>query len=118
MRIRIAYSKIRKQIDDDIQEFVNQLKETTLKNVVNTETMTDSEKVEANKLMKQADTEYKEFVYQKGLETIECSIDDSFTEEEYEEIVDVNAANDVEINNIKISAADLLETFYVLFVNE
>jgi len=38
--------------------------------------------------------------------------------DEYSEIVEVNAGNDVEINGNKIPAADFLEIVYDLFVKE
>lgn len=118
MRIRIAYGKLRTQIDSDIQEFGKQLNETTLKGVGDFNTMTDEEKAIAEQTVKKANAEYEEFVKQKGLEAIESSVDDKFTEEEYEEIVEVNAGNDVELNGTKVSAADLLEIFYNLFIHE
>ena len=39
-----------------------------------------------------------------------------FTEEEFGEIMEVNADNDVEINGNKLNAADFLEVIYGLFV--
>jgi hypothetical protein len=45
-------------------------------------------------------------------------IDDSFTMDEYSDIVDVNSGNDVEINGNKIKATDFLEIIYDLFVKE
>jgi len=40
----------------------------------------------------------------------------SLTEDEYFELVNVNASNDVEINGTKLSSADFLEILYSLFV--
>ena len=57
-----------------------------------------------------------EFVNQKGLEEVKETFDDKLTDDEYAEILDVNSGNDVEINGVKIKAADLMEIFYELFV--
>jgi hypothetical protein len=55
-------------------------------------------------------------VNQKGLEEVSENIDDKISEDEYSEILDVNAGNDVEINGQTLKAADLMEAFYELFV--
>ena len=44
------------------------------------------------------------------------AIDDKITEDDYNEILDINAGNDVTINGQTIKAADLMEAFYELFV--
>ena len=54
---------------------------------------------------------------QKGKDEV-SAIDDVFTLDEYSDIVEVNAGNDVEINGVKISAVDFLEIVYELFVKE
>ena len=38
------------------------------------------------------------------------------TQDEYNEILEVNAGNDVEINGTKLTAPDFLEVLYSLFV--
>ena len=51
--------------------------------------------------------DYNAFLIEKGKE--EVNFNKSFTEEEYEYIVEVNADNNVEINQSKLSAPDFLE---------
>ena len=58
-----------------------------------------------------------EFVNKKGLEEVE-QIDDTFTEEDYSDLVDVNSNNNVEINGTSIKAPDFLEIVYDLFVKK
>ena len=69
-----------------------------------------------NELNTQINSDYIEFVNQKGLEEVKETFDDKLTDDEYAEILDVNSGNDVEINGVKIKAADLMEIFYELFV--
>ena len=62
-------------------------------------------------------SEYQEFLSQKVNEKVEC-IDDTFTMDDYSDIIEVNAGNDVVINNNLIKAPDFLEIIYDLFVKE
>ena len=68
-------------------------------------------------LTNKVNLEYQEFLIQKGKEEVDI-IDDTLTMDEYSDILDINAGNDVEINGNKISAVDLLEIIYDLFVKE
>ena len=63
------------------------------------------------------DSDYLEFIKQKGNEEVK-NIDDTFTMDEYADIVEVNASNDVEINNTLIPAIDFLDIVFNLFVKE
>lgn len=116
MRIRMAYNKIKKQFDSDVQEFTQEIVTNELKELANKQERTEEENVRFEELNKKFDSEYREYVIQKGNEEIKDTIEDTFTEDEYASIVDVNSANDVEINGIKVKAADLLEIIYEIFV--
>lgn len=117
MRIRMAYSKIMKRFEEENKEFSEALitdEFRTLRSLSRNE--------EQNKryieLVNKFNSEYKEYLIQKGNEEIIDRIDDTFTIEEYSEIVDVNSGNNIEINGNKILAADFLEIIYELFVKE
>lgn len=116
MRIRMAYNKIKKQFDSDTQEFVEQLASDEFKELANKTDKTEEETVRFNELSSKVDSDYREFLIQKGSEEITDVIDDTFTEDDYMEIVDINSGNDVEINGTSIKAADYLEIFYEIFV--
>lgn len=118
MRVRMAYNKVKKQFDEDSREFTNQIVTDELKNLVNKPDKTEEEEKRFRELNDKANAEYQEYLVQKGLEEITTPIDDVFTLDEYSEILDVNAGNDVEINGNKIKAADLMETFLDLFIKE
>ncbi|MGM9530888.1 hypothetical protein [Intestinibacter sp.] len=118
MRIRIAYNKIKKQFDEDAQEFSKQIVSDELRELANKQDRTSEETERFNELNSKANSEYQEYLIQKGNEEITDAIDDSLTMEEYSDILDINSSNDVEINGNKIKAADLMEAIYDLFVKE
>lgn len=116
MRIRMAYNKIKKQFDQDVEEFTKDIVPERLKELAEKKDKTDAEMTEFTELNNKVNSEYNEFILQKGNEDIEDEINDSITEDEYFEIMEVNANNDVEINGNKIKAADFLEAVYDMFV--
>lgn len=118
MRIRMAYNKIKQQFDSDVQEFTKELVPEELQILVNKEDRTEEETKRFEELNNKVNSEYQEFMIQKGNEEITDSIDDALTVEEYSDILDVNSGNDVEINGHKIPAVDFLEVVYSLFVKE
>lgn len=116
MRIRLAYNKVKKAFDEDVKEFVEQITTDEYKELAQKQNRTEEEEKKYNELNTQINSDYIEFVNQKGLEEIKETFDDKLNEDEYAEILDVNSGNDVEINGVKIKAADLMEIFYELFV--
>lgn len=117
MRIRMAYVKARKAFDTEVQEFMEELIPTEFRELQNKADRTNEENNRLEELTQTINSEYNVYMLQKGQEEINM-IDDSFTEEEYADIVEVNAGNDVEINGNPISAPDFLEIVYGLFVKE
>lgn len=118
MRIRLAYNKIKKQFDEDTQEFTNQIISEELKELMNNSNRTEEQEKRYQELNSKANEEYQEYLIQKGLEEIKDTPEDSITIIEYSDIIDVNSGNNVEINGNKIKAADFLEIVYDLFVKE
>lgn len=116
MRIRMAYNKIKKQFDDDTQEFTNQIISDELRELANKSERTPEEKARFNELNDKTNSEYQEYLIQKGFEEVKDTPDDVITMEEYSDILDVNSGNDVEINGNSVKAADLMEIVFDLFV--
>ena len=116
MRIRMAYSKIKKKFDEEVQEFTNELVPQELKELNSKLDRTDAENLRLEELTNKVNSEYQEFLVQKGNEEISDMIEDSLTEDEFFDIVDVNSGNDIEINGVKISAVDFLEVIHDMFV--
>ena len=117
MRIRLAYNKVKKAFDEDVKEFVEQITTDEYKELVQKTERNEEEEKRFNELTSKINSDYIEFINQKGLEEISETIDDKFTEDEYAEILDINSGNYVEINGNKIKAADFMEVFYEMFIS-
>ena len=118
MRTRMAYNKIKKQFDEDAQEFANQIISDELKDLANKTDRNAEENTRYEELNAKANAEYQEYLVQKGLEEVSDAPEDSITMDEYSDILDINSGNDVEINGNTIKAADLMEIVFDLFVKE
>ena len=116
MRIRLAYNKIKKQFDEDTQEFSKQIVSDELRDLASKTKRTPEQETKFNELNSKANSEYQEYLIQKGNEEIKETPNDSFTEDEYFDILDINSEGEYEINGQKIKATDLMEVFYDLFV--
>lgn len=117
MRIRMFYAKIVKSFESELQEFAQEIIPEELKLLASKSNRTDSENARMQELSTIFNSEYSEFVTQKGLESV-AVIDDTFTFEEYSEILEVNAGNNVVINGTTVLAPDFMELVYTLFVKE
>lgn len=116
MRIRMAYSKVKKQFEEEVQEFTNELVPQELKDLNSKVDKTEEDNARIEELTNKVNSEYQEFLIQKGNEEVSDMIDDSLTEDEYFDIMDINSGNDVEINGNKINAIDFLEIVHDMFV--
>ena len=114
MGMRIALSKFRNQFDQDAQEAIQGFKPSDFDVLAQKQDRTPEEEKELKEMSDKLTEEYNAFVIAKGNEIV--SFDKKFTEEEFGEIMEVNADNDVEINGNKLNAADFLEVIYGLFV--
>lgn len=116
MRMRMAYSKIKKQFDEDTQEFSKQIVSDELRDLANKSDRTPEENERFNELNSKANAEYQEYLIQKGKEEVKDFTDTVLTDEEYADILDINSDGEYEVNGQKIKAADLMEAVYELFV--
>ena len=116
MRVRLAYNKIKKQFDEDTQEFSKQIVSDELRDLASKTKRTPEQETKFNELNSKANSEYQEYLIQKGNEDIKETPNDSFTEDEYFDILDLNSEGEYEINGQKVRATDLMEVFYDLFV--
>jgi len=117
MGMRIEYGKIRKQFDEDVQEFVKGLNSDKLTELQQKGDRTEAEEKELQELTDKLNGDYRAYVESRLKEEVTVS-DRSFTEADYAELVEVNAGNDVEINGTKLQATDFLEILYTLFFDE
>lgn len=117
MRIRMAYSKIKKNFDAELQEFTEELITDEYRELSSKTERTAEEEARFKELTNAINSDYQEFLMQKGKEEVD-GIEDAFTMDEYSDILEVNAGTEFEINGNKIPAADFLEIVYDLFVKE
>lgn len=115
MSMRIEYGKIRKQLEEDLKEFVDTLTTDDMKILASKVNKTPEEETQITSWNKQINEDYNAYVDKRGKEEVNVT-NTSLTEDEYNQIVEVNAENDVEINGTKLSAPDFLEVIYSLFV--
>ena len=101
----------------ELKDNDKELSKDEYKELVQKTERNEEEEKRFNELTSKINSDYIEFINQKGLEEISETIDDKFTEDEYAEILDINSGNDVEINGNKIKAADFMEVFYEMFIS-
>lgn len=114
MGVRIELGKIRRQLEEDLQEAVKELTPKGYQELIMKEDKTEEDKAQVEAWNKQINEEYNAYVDKRGKE--EVQIDTTLSEDEFAQIIEVNAGNDVEINGTKLNAADFLEVLYSLFV--
>lgn len=117
MSMRIEYGKIRKIFDDDIQEFTKGILEDRFNALQEKKERTEAEDKEYNDFINKYNQETNEYISKRSMDPVSVK-DYSFNMDEYSEIMETNASNDVEINGAKISAPDFLEVLYEIFVKE
>ena len=115
MSMRIEYGKIRKSLEEDLKEFVNSLTTDDMKILASKADKTLEEINQIQSWNNQIKDEYNTYISKRGREEVNI-INDTFTEDEYNQIVKVNTENDVEINGTHLNAPDFLEVIYNLFV--
>ena len=114
MSMRIELGKVRKQLEEDLQEAVKELTPKGYQELIMKENKTEEDKAQVEAWNKQINEEYDAYVDKRGKE--EVQIDTTLSEDDFAQIIEVNAGNDVEINGTKLNAADFLEVLYSLFV--
>ena len=117
MKMRIEMSKIRKAFDEDIKQFMNELISDRFKELRDKleDQKTEEEKKEFEQLIAKANSDYEVYIRQRSQDKVTLNTY-TFTEDEFNEILEVNSDIEAEINGVKMSAADILEVIYVLFV--
>ena len=114
MSMRIELGKVRKQLEEDLQEAVKELTPKGYQELIMKENKTEEDKAQVEAWNKQINEEYNAYVDKRGKE--EVQIDTTLSEDDFAQIIEVNAGNDVEMNGTKLNAADFLEVLYSLFV--
>ena len=116
MNMRIKLGKIRKDFDNDVQEAIKDLTPEGFPELAQKAERTEEEEAKFQEMNKKINEDYQAFIIERGKDKV--TVEAHITEDEYAQILEVNADNDVDINGQKLSAPDFLEVFYSLFVDE
>ena len=103
MSMRIELGKVRKQLEEDLQEAVKELTPKGYQELIMKENKTEEDKAQVEAWNKQINEEYNAYVDKRGKE--EVQIDTTLSEDDFAQIIEVNAGYDVEINGTKLNAA-------------
>lgn len=114
MNMRILLGKVKVKFNSECKDFVDSLKSEEFEELNNKENRTEKEETLLKELINKINNDYNAFITEKGNE--EVLEDTKFTEEEYNQIIQVNADNDIVIEDSKLSASDFLEVIHTLFV--
>lgn len=117
MSMRIELGKIRKSFDEDVKEFADSVIPDELRELASKQDKTEEEEAQFNALNDKVNGEYNAYIIQRGQKEVDVE-KSVLTLDEFNELVEVNAGNDVEINGQKIASGDYLEILYSLFVEE
>lgn len=116
MNMRIKLGKVRKDFDNDVQEAIKDLTPEGFPELAQKTERTEEEEAKFQEMNKKLNEDYQAFVIERGKDEVDVVA--TFTEDEYAQILEVNADNDVDINGQKLSAPDFLEAIYSLFVED
>jgi molecular chaperone GrpE (heat shock protein) len=117
IRIRAKYNKIKKELNKEVEMFLSELRSEEFELLHNNPNRSEEENRNYSIFINNITECFNEYLHQKGIEEV-ADVDDSFTIDEYADILDVNIDNSVEINNAIVSAEDFMEIVYELFVKE
>lgn len=116
MAMRIEYSKVRKQFDEDIQEFIKGVTPEGFIELQNKKDRTEEEQKTLDEMISKINVEYNAYI--NKISSNECNVkNEKLTEDDFNEIVAVMPEDDIEINGQKISIGDYLEILHTLFVD-
>lgn len=118
MSMRIEYGKVRKQFDEDLQEFVRGLSPDELQELQQKTERTDEENAKLTEMVNKLNAEYQDYINKKGSEEVSVKNEGKFSEDEYSELVAVCPSGEIDINGTKLNGGDFLEILYSIFVNE
>lgn len=117
MSMRIEYGKVHKIFDEDVQEFTKGIIEDRFNELQQKPDRTEEENKEYNDFINKYNQETNDYISKRAMDPVEVK-EFGLNMDEYTEIMEVNSANDVTINDNKIDAPDFLEILYDLFVTE
>ena len=114
MNMRVVLNRLRAGFEDACVKKIEELQSEEFKELAQIQNKSSEEESKFQLLLDKLNADYDDFVTTKGLSQV--SFDAKFTWEEYEDIIEVNAGINPEIDGKILNALDFLEIIYNLFV--
>ena len=116
IKMKIEFSKINKEFEDYQSQCVESIKTDEFEELQNKQDRTEEENKRLNEIIEGLNNDLNQLLFEKSRETTEVKFD-YLTEEEFDEILLVNANNEnVTINGNKIDSGNFLDLFHTLFI--
>jgi sulfatase maturation enzyme AslB (radical SAM superfamily) len=118
VRLRLTYNELHNEIAHKINTYVDNLVSDEIRELHNKkeEELTEEEKqkvIEASNVYSKA---YGDYLKKISEEESSYKGDDIFTEDEFNDIIDINACEEFEVAGQKLSLEDFMQAFHSLFV--
>lgn len=114
MNMRVILNRLRAEFEDACVKKIEELQSEEFKELAQIQNKSSEEESKFQLSLDKLNADYDDFVTAKGLSQV--SFDAKFTWEEYEDIIEVNAGINPEIEGKVLNALDFLEIIYNLFV--
>lgn len=114
MNMRVVLNRLRAEFEDACVKKIEELQSEEFKELAQIQNKSSEEESRFQSSLDKLNADYDDFVTTKGLSQV--SFDTKFTWEEYEDIIEVNAGINPEIDGKILNALDFLEIIYNLFV--
>ena len=114
MNMRVVLNRLRAEFEDACVKKIEELQSEEFKELAQIQNKSSEEESRFQLSLDKLNADYDDFVTAKGLSQV--SFDTKFTWEEYEDIIEVNAGINPEIDGKILNALVFLEIIYNLFV--
>ena len=114
MNMRVVLNRLRAEFEDACVKKIEELQSEEFKELAQIQNKSSEEESRFQLSLDKLNADYDDFVTAKGLSQV--SFDTKFTWEEYEDIIEVNAGINAEIDGKILNALDFLDIIYNLFV--
>ena len=114
MNMRVVLNRLKAEFEDACVKKIEELQSEEFKELAQIQNKSSEEESKFQLSLDKLNADYDDFVIAKGLSQV--SFDAKFTWEEYEDIIEVNAGINPEIDGKILNALDFLEIIYNLFV--
>ena len=114
MNMRVVLNRLRAEFEDACVKKIEELQSEEFKELAQIQNKSSEEESRFQLSLDKLNADYDDFVTTKGLSQV--SFNTKFTWEEYEDIIEVNAGINPEIDGKILNALDFLEIIYNLFV--